>query len=69
IQLPDAQDYKRHENQLRPRCPSDRQSSETDSLPDDLLNIKSQSKTANFSHFTSPRYLRGNRKPPDRYTP
>ncbi|CAF1541629.1 unnamed protein product [Rotaria sp. Silwood1] len=70
IQLRDGQRYKRHQNQLRPRYSSNTQSSEIGSLPDDLLNTKSQSKTTTFSHSSSPRYRpRRNRKPPDRYTP
>jgi len=69
IQLSDGQCYKRHQNQLRPRYSSNTQSSEIDSLPDDLLNIKSQSKTVESSYSTSPRYPHRNCKPPDRYTP
>ncbi|CAF1390663.1 unnamed protein product [Rotaria sp. Silwood1] len=70
IQLPDGQCCKRHQNQLRPRSSSNAQSSEIGSLPDDLLNTKSQSKTPDFSHSSSPKYRpRRNRKPPDRYLP
>ena len=69
IQLPDGQRYKRHQNQMRPRFSSTTQSSEMDSLPDDLLNLKSQSKSSEPSQPTSPRYPRRNRQPPVRYTP
>ncbi|CAF0768679.1 unnamed protein product [Rotaria sp. Silwood1] len=55
IQLRDGQRYKRHQNQLRPRYSSNTQSSEIGSLPDILLNTKSQSKISEFSHPSSPR--------------
>ncbi|CAF3389388.1 unnamed protein product [Rotaria sp. Silwood1] len=55
IQLRDGQRYKHHQNQLRPCYSSNTQSSEIGSLPDILLNTKSQSKISEFSHPSSPR--------------
>ncbi|CAF1490701.1 unnamed protein product [Rotaria sordida] len=70
IQLSDGQRCKRHQNQLRPRYSSNAQSSEIGSLPDDLLNTESQSKTPSFSHASSPKHRpRRNRKPPNRFSP
>jgi transposase InsO family protein len=69
IKLSNGQHYKRHQNQLRLRYSSNNKSSEIDSLPDDLLNIESQSKTVESSHSSSPRYPRRTHKAPDRYTP
>jgi hypothetical protein len=68
IQLSNGQRHKRHQNQLRPRYPSNTELTEMDSLPDDLLNTKSQFTTIQSSS-SSPRYPHRNRKPPDRYTP
>jgi transposase InsO family protein len=69
VKLSNGKYCKRHQNQIRPRYPPIAQSFELDSLPDDLLNIKSQSKTVESLYSSSPRYPRRNRKPPDRYTP
>ena len=68
IQLNDGQRYKRHQNQLRPRYSSNKKTNELDSLPDDLLNTKTQPSTVNNSH-SSPRYPRRNHNPPVRYSP
>ena len=65
----DVLSCKRHQNQLRPRYSSNSQSFEIDNLPDDLLNIKTKSKTIQSSHSSSLRYPHRNRKPPDRYSP
>ncbi|CAF3289294.1 unnamed protein product [Rotaria socialis] len=42
IQLTDGQHCKRHQNQLRPRYLSQKKSIEIESLPDDLLNTKTE---------------------------
>ena len=63
-----------HQNQLRHRYSSNVNSSDIDSLLDDLLETSSKptiatAPTAQPSKLTSPRYLRRNRRSPDRYTP
>ncbi|CAM2729864.1 unnamed protein product, partial [Rotaria socialis] len=57
IQLTDGQHCKRHQNQLRPRYLSQKKSIEIESLPDDLLNTKTEPSTITNSH-PSPRYPR-----------
>jgi transposase InsO family protein len=74
VQSSDGQRYKRHQNQLRHRVSSNINSSETDSLPGDLLETTSKSATVitpttQSSVSKSPRYPNRNRRPPDRYTP
>jgi hypothetical protein len=67
IQSVDGQRHKRHQNQLRPRFSSNTQSSDTDSIPDDLLNNKSQHGPTNSESEPPPRYPQRNRRAPDRY--
>ena len=69
VELSDGQQCKRHQNQLRPRFSSNTVLSETDDLPDDLLNIKPQTQVIQSPSPSTPRYPQRNRKPPDRYTP
>ncbi|CAF1553104.1 unnamed protein product [Adineta steineri] len=75
IQLNDGQRCKRHQNQLRLRYSSTDQSSDVDSLPDDLLDNMLQSKSTQSSistqpsKSTSPRYPRRIRRPPERFSP
>ncbi|CAF1158398.1 unnamed protein product [Adineta steineri] len=72
VQSTDGQTYKHHQNQLRHRYSSNNDSSETDSLPDDLIQTTSKStitSTAQPSHRTSPRYPSRIRRPPVRFTP
>jgi transposase InsO family protein len=71
IKLSNGECHKRHLNQIRPRYGSSTPSSETNSLPDDLLNINSQSTApaVTSSPPSSRRYPQRNRKPPDRYRP
>ncbi|CAF4895406.1 unnamed protein product, partial [Rotaria magnacalcarata] len=42
VQLENGQTWKRHQNQLRSRCELTDQSSDLDSLPEDLLNNNDQ---------------------------
>ncbi|CAF1510509.1 unnamed protein product [Adineta ricciae] len=73
VQSSDGQRHKHHQNQLRHRYSSNSNSSETDSLPDDLLETTrpttTTTPTAQPSQSRSPRYPRRNHRPPDRYRP
>jgi transposase InsO family protein len=74
VQSSDGQCHKRHQNQLRHRFSSKNQSSDIDSLPDDLLknNLPTepiQSEPIQSEPETTSRYPRRNRRAPDRYQP
>ena len=66
VKLSNGYSFKCHQNQLQSRETSNNPSSDIISLPDDLLNSTSCSKS---SKPTTPRYPRRNRKPPDSYVP
>lgn len=69
IRSSDGQYHKRHQNQLRRDYTQDNYSSDTESLPDDLMKKMPQRTTNNSSKQSSPRYPSRHHKPPDRYTP
>ena len=68
VRSSNGQYHKRHKNQLRRDYIQDNHLSDTESLPDDLVNKMPQCMANNSTKQSSPRYPRRNRKPPDRYT-
>jgi len=67
VQSADGKRHKHHQNQLRPRFSSKTQSSDVESLSDELLKKNSQSEPAKSEAEALPRYPRRNRRPPDRF--
>ena len=56
-------------NQLRRDYIQDNHLSDTEGLPDDLVNKMPQRMANNLPKQSSPRYPRRNRRAPDRYPP
>ena len=69
VKLHDGRSYKCHINQLRPNHCTNTELTQTNSLPDDLLNSKTSLTCTRDKQSSTPRYPSRIRKPPPRYSP